>query len=73
MWKILNRIFGWDYISWKNSADQGVARVYTDGIGRAWYWRYKGTACCDVISEAKQVIWLTCEPSKYMKEAANDE
>lgn len=64
MW--LGRLFGYDYIAWRNSADQGIARVHKDGNGRVWYWRYRVTGVWDVIHEADQVIWLTCAPSKYL-------
>jgi hypothetical protein len=66
MWKLWNRLFGWDYVQWKNSADQGVARIYTDHYYRVFYWRYKGTSILDVITTAEQVVWLTCQPSKYI-------
>ena len=66
MWKLLNNIFGWDYIQWSNSADSGVARVHKEHGGKCWYWRYKTTHLADVIKEPGQVLWLTCEPSKYL-------
>lgn len=67
MWKLLNSLIGWDYVQWRNSADQGVARVRTDGMGRAWYWRYKNIKFADEITKPEQVIWLTCDPAKYMR------
>ena len=67
MWKLMHRMFGWDYVQWRNSADQGIARVYTDGMGRAYYWRYKNIAIADLIQESAQVVWLTCAPAKYMQ------
>lgn len=66
MWKLMHRLFGHDYVAWSNSADQGVARVFTDGLGRAYYWRYKNVRVADVIKSPEQVIWLTCDPQKYM-------
>jgi hypothetical protein len=30
MHKILNWLFGWDYIAWKNGAGQGIARLQPD-------------------------------------------
>jgi len=67
MWKLLNKLFDYDYIAWRNSADKGVARLHREeGNGRCWYWRYKNTCCADVIKDSDQVIWLTCEPSKYL-------
>lgn len=65
IYQLLNKIFGWDYIQWRNPADQGVARVHLDGAGVAWYWRYKITRIADRIADADQVLWLTCSPEKY--------
>lgn len=66
MWKLWNKLFGWDYVVWSNTADQGIARVHVDGLGRAYCWRYSGVAICDVIQKPKDVIWLTCHPAKYL-------
>ena len=68
IYKVLNKAFGWDYIGWKNSVASGVARVYVDGAGRVFYWRYKHTKLIDFITERKTVVWLTCPPEKYIKE-----
>ena len=65
-WRLAHWLFGWDYIQWTNFADQGVARVYADHNGRAYYWRYKAVHLADEIRQPEQVLWLTCEPSKYM-------
>ncbi len=65
MWKLWNLLFGWDYVVWRNWADQGVARVQRDELG-AWYWRYKITNLADRIDNREQVIWLTCDSTKYM-------
>lgn len=66
MWKLLHRAFGWGYVQWRNFADQGIARVYVDGDGRAYYWRYKGIALADTITRMDSVLWLTCPSAKYM-------
>jgi len=67
MYKLLNKLFGWDYIYWKNSADSGIARVHVDYIGTIFYWRYRSTFILDKITKPEQVIWLTCSSSKYFK------
>jgi hypothetical protein len=68
IWRLLllHRLFGYDYIQWRNSADQGVARVRLDGMGRAYYWRYESIKVIDYITDPKAVVWLTCSPDKYM-------
>ena len=65
IWRLMNLLFGWDYIAWSNSADQGIARVYADHSGKVFYWRYRITGVVDVILEPNDYIWLTCLPSKY--------
>lgn len=67
MWKLWNKLFGWDYIQWRNTCDEGVARVWLDGDGRCFYWRYKSIWVCDEIKSKTQVVWLTSPSSKYMK------
>jgi len=68
MYKLLHKLFGWDYIHWQNTADEGVARVRKLPDGRVVYWRYRFVSVMDDIKEAKQVRWLTCKPSKYLNE-----
>lgn len=65
MYKLLNLLFGWDYIYWKNAADSGIARVHKAYDGNVWYFRYRVTTLIDVIKSPDQVIWLTCDSSKY--------
>jgi len=65
IWKICNWLFGWDYISWQNSADQGVSRIYKSNDGKpAFYFRYRLTGVVDRVGSNRE-IWLTCSPSKY--------
>ena len=65
IYKILHRLFGWDYIQWTNCVHSGVARVHVDGMGRVWYWRYRSIKVADCITYPEKVLWLTCKPSKY--------
>jgi len=66
MWRLLHALFGWDYVQWDNSVDQGIARVHRSGGGDIYYWRYKSIKCADIIYSRDQVLWLTCHPSKYL-------
>jgi hypothetical protein len=68
IYRLLHRLFGWDYIAWQNSAAQGIARVRVDWTGRVWYWRHKSIQVADVITNPFSVLWLTCPPSKYFPE-----
>lgn len=71
--RLLNYFFGWDYIYWKNSADNGVARVLTAPDGTIYYFRYKLTGVIDKIEDPEKVIWLTCKPNKYgFKRVSNE-
>lgn len=65
LWQIMHRWFGWDYVYWQNCVDQGVARVYVDGTGAPYYWRYRPIKVADVIRSPSDVMWLTCAPEKY--------
>jgi hypothetical protein len=67
MYKILNWLFGWDYIYWQNSCDQGITRVMKMPDGTVWFYRYKTTNCIDIINYPDDVLWLTCLPEKYFK------
>lgn len=67
MYKLLHKLFGWDYIQWQNEADHGIARVIIDISGRVCYWRYKGIRVLDEITDPKKVYWLTCSSHKYFK------
>jgi hypothetical protein len=65
MYKLLNLLFGWDYIHWSNSAASGIARVIALPSGEIAYWRYRNISVMDVIEKPTQVRWLTCPPTKY--------
>lgn len=65
MWRILNALFGWDYIAWSNSCDWGVARVHVAMDSKVWYYRYKSTRLIDRLTDPDAVMWLTCKPEKY--------
>jgi len=68
MYKILNKLFGWDYILWQNCASQGIARIHVSPEGKIWYWRYKNIKVADIILHPRDVkLWLTCHPDKYLK------
>jgi hypothetical protein len=66
MYKILNKLFGWDYVFWRNSVDSGIARIRKAPDGKVWYWRYWSIDLMDIVAEPKQVTWLTCLPEKYL-------
>jgi|TARA_R110000851_G_scaffold72207_1_gene160168 hypothetical protein len=67
MYKILNYLFGFDYIHWKNTIDSGVARIHIDCNGNVFYWKYKNIKFADHIKDASKFLWLTCSPDKYLK------
>jgi hypothetical protein len=66
MWRLWNKIFGWDYIAWRNTADKGIARINKGYNDECWYFRYKITRVIDIVTNKDQVVWLTCEPKKYL-------
>lgn len=74
MYKILNWLFGWDYILWSNSwacLDElagGVSRLHRDIEGNLWYHvKGEGWSGIRVVEKPSHVLWLTCSPSKYFE------
>jgi hypothetical protein len=67
MYKILNYLFGFDYIQWSNSYDEGIARVHKDCNGNLFYWRYKNIKVAGPINNASSFLWLTCSSDKYLQ------
>lgn len=65
MYKLINKLFGYDYIAWDNGVDSGIARIMKGYDGVVWYWRYKSIKVFDVVRFKEQVLWLTCPPDKY--------
>lgn len=66
MYKLWHKLFGWDYIAWENSADNGIARVRTSGDGTLYYFRYRCAQVIDLIESPEQIkLWLTCSADKY--------
>ena len=66
MWRIWNKLFGWDYIFWQNYVDRGIAKVYKDGKNNPYYFQYKLLNLIQPIRKESDVIWLTCKPNKYI-------
>ena len=68
IYKLLHKLFGWDYVQQSNSVDGGIARIHQDAQGRPYYWRYKSIKVIDRLDELDcitKVVWLTCQPEKY--------
>lgn len=68
MWRILNFLFGYDYIAWGNSCDNGIARVRVNEDGIVYYFRHKFTGVINKIDRPCNVFWLTCKSDKYFKQ-----
>lgn len=67
LWRLWHWLFGWDYIVWTGPGFIAVSRVFNDGDGRTYYWVSRSACLTHEITAAKDVIWLTCKPSKYLK------
>lgn len=65
MWRLLNKLFGWDYIYWEDTCARGVARVYKTSGNEPYYYKYKSITLIRKVDNGEVKIWLTCEPSKY--------
>lgn len=44
MWRLWHRLFGWHYVYWWNSADQGVRRVHIAANGELYFYQYYRTS-----------------------------
>lgn len=67
MYKILNKLLGWDYILWADCNRQGTSRIHSDYAGTVWYYVSKRKNIVNAIKDPRGLIWLTCQPSKYLK------
>lgn len=70
MYKILNKLFGWDYIFWATETPEGfsykgIAKIITlpDGSSHFWVNNY----LCKINNKDLQIKFLTCKPDKYIK------
>jgi hypothetical protein len=74
IYKLLNKLFGWDYIQLRYPPNEGVSRVQLDGMNRVWHWQIRVTILANIsyddkvihiIQRPEDVMWLTCSPDKY--------
>ena len=68
MWKLLNILFGWDYIAWSDGFCYGIARVYMVD-DKPYFIKYKSLEFVVKIESPNNVIWMTCSSKKYFKES----
>lgn len=71
MYKILNKLFGWDYVFWKHHAGtHGISRITQFPDGKYYICRY-GSTLVDLTNQYGEygltLTYLTCDPSKYIK------
>lgn len=71
MYKILNWLFGWDYIYLEDSYGQGISRVKKDAEGNPIYTPNFIFPRIEKIYNPDNVIWLTCSREKYFKKNKN--
>lgn len=72
MYKLWNRLFGWDYIYWQHGVNSGISRVFNDCNNKTIFYKYKSIGMIEEIIHPDQVFWLTCAPEKYMKREDNE-
>lgn len=68
MWRILNKLFGYDYIVWNNGFKSGIARVHVNDDGVVYCYSNRMRSMIEKINSPDQVFWLTCKSNKYFKE-----
>lgn len=73
MYRILNYLFGWDYVTWEDCLYKGVSRVRVLPNGKPYFLKYGSNSNFEYITKENNgstVIhaWMTCDPSKYISE-----
>ena len=72
MWyKILNYLFGWDYILWQDCLYKGVSKIRQLPNGDYYFLKYGSINCFTRIPKEnketnKVIAWLTCNKDKYL-------
>jgi hypothetical protein len=73
VYKLLNWLFGWDYVHWNGLFSSGISRVFLAKDGKVVYWKFGFPINnLEIIGEPSDVVWLTCKPDKYFKEQTNE-
>ena len=74
MYKILHKLFGWDYIHWKDAINAfGIARIHTDAEGNPYFWKYKNINCLVCLKDTyHRIVWLTCKREKYLGDEVDE-
>ncbi len=62
MWRLLNHLFGYDYVKDVRDSKRRVRRIYACGRGHQGKWCIKPHLYLD---DPKFYVWLTCSPHKY--------
>ena len=65
MYKILNKLFGWDYIYWADTCASGISKVIVLPDKSVHFKYYERIV--SVTDPGLIVKWLTCKPDKYIK------
>lgn len=70
IYKILHKIFGWDYVHWSSGAYSGIARVRVDGNGNPFIFRFGKQDVLKLYNPPYNTVniitWLTCSSNKYI-------
>ena len=65
MYKILNKLFGWDYIYWEDTCCSGISKVIVLP-DKSVHFKYYGYIVS--VTDTEFIVkWLTCTPDKYIK------
>ena len=66
MYKILNKLFGWDYVYYKTREDySGIARIIVLPDKSVHFW--SGNYLINIKYKNMIIEFLTCTPDKYIK------
>ena len=71
MHRILNYLFGWDYVTWQDCLYKGIDKVRVLPNGKPYFLKYGSSSNFTYITKENNgstVIhaWMTCDPGKYI-------
>jgi hypothetical protein len=65
MYKILNKLFGWDYVYYKTENYEGIARIIVLPDKSVHFWHLNNLI--NIEYKKMHIKFLTCTPDKYIK------
>ena len=71
MYRILNKLFGWDYIYWKSEDYDGISKIVILPDKTIHFWA-RGYLI-NIDNKLVNIKFLTCTPDKYINNMAKED